>query len=287
MSATSPQIGLGVSPFAAPDSDPVGAAQLAEELGFDFVSVSDHPGSSAPVYEAWTVLTWIAAATRRVRVLPRVLGVPFRSPAVLAKSAESLDRLSGGRLLLGLGAGGDDAELAAFGLSGQRKLAGLRDAIEIARRLWTAPQATYDGAVHAVRGARLEPKPRQPIPIWLGTFGPRALALTGELADGWIPSRGYQPDEQLPVMRRRVLEAAATAGRDPAAITCALNLETDVRSAPGDDPLSGPPAALVDALVSFAAMGFTSFNLIPKDYDRRQVERLGLEVLPGLRAAMG
>src|SRR5690554_2181201 len=96
-------IGLGVSTSAHPGADPVADAVAAERYGFDFVSASDHLHGDAPTFEPWTMLTAIAASTTRLAVATRVLAVPYRHPAVVAKMAETLDRLSGGRLILGLG----------------------------------------------------------------------------------------------------------------------------------------------------------------------------------------
>ncbi|MDQ2874036.1 MAG: LLM class flavin-dependent oxidoreductase [Actinomycetota bacterium] len=283
--------GVNIPSAAGPDSDPAGQARAAERLGFDFVSASDHPGSASPVFENWTMLTWIAAATSRITVMPRVLGVPLRLPALLAKAAEALSRLSDGRLILGLGAGYDDQELASLGLAAGTpgdKLRGLQDAVRIMGGLWRQPGGfSYDGPVYSTRDAHLEPKPARPIPIWLGTFGPRALELTGQVADGWIPSRGYMPDEQIPVMRQRVLDAAQRAGRDPAQITCALNLSvrlasTDHRDA---DQLEGTPAKIADGLRHYIGLGFTAFNFIVHgDEQTGQVERLANEVLPVITA---
>src|SRR5919198_4932249 len=96
-------LGLDI-PAAGALDDPAGVAADAEALGFDFISNNDHVLGNDPRYEGWTLLAWLAAATSRVRVVSRVLGVPYRNPALVAKMAESLDRLSGGRLVLGLGA---------------------------------------------------------------------------------------------------------------------------------------------------------------------------------------
>jgi len=108
--------GLSIAPSAADGADPVAAARMAEDLGFDFVSASDHPCGTEPTYETWTLLSWIAAATTRIRIATRVLGVPYRNPAMVAKMAETFSRLSGGRLILGLGGGYSDDEFRAFGL---------------------------------------------------------------------------------------------------------------------------------------------------------------------------
>jgi probable F420-dependent oxidoreductase len=283
--------GLGISTSAAPGADPVADARRAEQLGFDFVSASDHLHGEQPTFEPWTMLSWIAAATSRVRVATRVLAVPYRQPAVVAKMAESLDRLSGGRLILGLGGGALDEEFRAFGLgvrSPRDKVDGLEEAVRVIRGLWSQPTFTFDGRLYRADGAELEPKPDHRIPVWLGTYGRRALALTGRLADGWIPSLGYAPPEQVTVMRERVLAAARQAGRDPGEITCAYNLEVRVDEHAGSRPsvVSGPPDAVTERLLGFLELGFTALNLIPAGPGKDdQTERLARDVLPALRAA--
>jgi probable F420-dependent oxidoreductase len=283
--------GLGISTSAAPGADPVADARRAEQLGFDFVSASDHLHGEQPTFEPWTMLSWIAAATSRVRVATRVLAVPYRQPAVVAKMAESLDRLSGGRLILGLGGGALDEEFRAFGLGvrpPRDKVDGLEEAVRVIRGLWSQPTFTFDGRLYRADGAELEPKPDHRIPIWLGTYGRRALALTGRLADGWIPSLGYAPPEQVTVMRERVLAAARQAGRDPGEITCAYNLEVRVDEHAGSRPsvVSGPPDAVTERLLGLLELGFTALNLIPAGPGKDdQTERLARDVLPALRAA--
>jgi alkanesulfonate monooxygenase SsuD/methylene tetrahydromethanopterin reductase-like flavin-dependent oxidoreductase (luciferase family) len=288
---TSIQVGINLSASAAADADPVGDARLAEQAGFDFVSANDHPGGSRPTYETWTLLTWVAAATTRIGVATRVLGVPFRSPPLIAKAAEALDRLSGGRLVLGLGAGSSDPEMASFGLPSRgagQKIRGLDDAVTIIRGLWEEPVLSYAGDVYRTDHARLEPKPAHPIPIWLGTFGPRGLAVTGRLADGWIPTLGPAAADQLPAMRAQILAAAAAAGRDPAAVTCVLNLQVtlDDNHVSDPDPFTGPPQKIIDGLLGYLGLGFTAFNLTPPETrGRAHIERLATDVLPTVRAA--
>jgi alkanesulfonate monooxygenase SsuD/methylene tetrahydromethanopterin reductase-like flavin-dependent oxidoreductase (luciferase family) len=282
--------GVSVSTSAAPDADPVGQARAAEELGFDFVSASDHPSGAHPTYETWTLLTWIAAATSRIAIASRVLSLPFRSPALVAKMAESLDRFAGNRLILGLGAGAADAELRAFGLpvpSARDKVDGLADALQVIRGLWQQPAFSYAGRVHAAEAAELEPKPQRAIPIWLGTFGDRALAVTGRYADGWIPSLGYAGAGQLAGMRGRVLAAAQAAGRAPGAVTCALNVEVRVgdHAEASPDVLSGSPGELVARLRELIDTGFTAFNFSPAGPRpaHEQVAQLAADVIPVLR----
>ena len=289
-------IGLDLPATVTPAGPgPADLAREAEALGYDLVSVSDHPAGTAPTNETWTLLAFAAAATSRIGLATRVLGVPFRPPAMVAKMAETLDRLSGGRLVLGLGAGASDAEIREFGLpvpTPAEKLAGLAEAVSIIRGLWTESAFTFDGTRYRTDAADLSPKPARRIPIWLGTFGPRALELTGRVADGWIPSLGYVPAERMPALRAAVLAAAERAGRSPDAITCALNLEVHLDNAmtPSDGLVAGSADAVAERLAQLVSLGFTTLNLkvpAPGDAERaEQVERIATEVLPMVRAAM-
>ncbi len=279
---------FGVSVLGA---DPVATAIRAEQLGLDFVSAPDHPAGGEPSHETWTLLTWIAALTTRIAVATKVLAVPLRPPAITAKMAETLDRLSAGRLILGLGAGASDGEIGSLGFEPRtagEKIDGLEDAVRIIRGLWSEPEFSHRGKLYRVDGARIEPKPTRPIPIWLGAFGKRALALTGRLADGWIPSLGYAPPEVVGEMRDRVLAAAQAAGRDPNAITCAYNMELRIDEQPAQRPsiVTGPPEAIIERLKSFLRLGLTAmnFSLVGPDEDE-QLERLASEILPALREA--
>ena len=286
---TALQFGLNIPTAAAPGADPVAAAVRAEELGFDFVSSSDHPCGTRPTYETWTMLCFIAAATSRIRIATRVLGVPYRVPAMIAKMAETLDRLSRGRLVLGLGGGSADDEHRAFGLgvrSPKDKTDGLEEAVTIIRGLWSERAFSFHGRLYRTEAAEVEPKPEHTIPIWLGTFAPRALAVTGRLADGWIPSLAYAPPDAVVGMRDRVIAAARDAGRDPAELTCVYNLQVRLGEAAPDDPdvVAGPPDAVVERLAQFAELGFSAFNFMLGGPDAaKQAERLAVEVIPALR----
>jgi alkanesulfonate monooxygenase SsuD/methylene tetrahydromethanopterin reductase-like flavin-dependent oxidoreductase (luciferase family) len=281
--------GVNVPTSVAPGADPVSYARRAEGLGFDFVSASDHPCGTNPTHETWTMLTWIAAGTSRIKVATRVLGVPYRSPAMVAKMAETLDRLSQGRLILGLGGGYSDDEFHAFGLkvpSPKEKIEGLEEAVRIVRGLWSGSTFTYDGQHYRTIAADLEPKPEHDIPIWLGTFGKRSLAVTGRVANGWIPSLAFAPPNKFPEMRDRVRIAAEEAGRDPKEITFVYNIEVRIDSTANAEPyvVSGSPEAVADQLRRLVELGLGGMNLMPVGQNLdEQVERLGGEVLPVLR----
>lgn len=283
-------IGVGVPSTAAPGADPVGMALEAERLGFDFVSTADHPYAGGPSYETTVMLTWIAARTSRIKVASRVLAVPFRRPAMVAKLAASLDLLSGGRFILGLGGGYSDQEIASVGapaLSPGGKVDSLAEAIQVIRGAWTQPGYTQEGRHHSVRGLDLEPRPARPIPIWLGTYGPRALAVTGRLADGWIPSLGYMPVDAIPAMRRRIDAAAEAAGRRPEDIRGILNVSVriDPDAAPEQDVVTGSAEQVVSRLRDLRSLGFTGFNFLVGGPDRiAGMQKLAEEVLTHLRS---
>ena len=286
------RFGLNVPTSAAGGADPVAAAVRAEELGFDFVSSNDHLHGSSPNFETWTMLAWMAAATTRLHVASRVLATPYRHPAVLAKMAETFDRLSGGRLILGLGGGYSDEEFRAFGLgdrSPRDKVDGMEEAIHIIRGLWSEPTFTFEGRLYRTEAAEVTPKPERPIPIWLGTYGTRALEVTGRLADGWIPTYELALPEQVTGMRDRVLAAAENAGRDADEITCVYNVDVRVEENADVEPhvIAGNAEQLGEKLAGFARLGFNAMNLCPAGPgEDEQAELLATEVIPVLKAAL-
>lgn len=282
------QIGLNLSTSAGPGRDPAAAARHAEESGFDFVSASDHLHGAQPTFETWTMLTWVAAATERVRVVSNVLGLPYRSPAVLAKMAESLQRLSGGRLVLGLGAGGADPEFHAFGIpvgTPGEKVTGLSEAIAIAQGLWHEPTFTYEGTIHRVDGARIEPKPEAPIPIWVGGYGPRSMRIIGRQADGWLPSLPFVAPERVLELRDIVRRAAEEVGRDPDELTYAYNVPVRIGEPGNPDHLVAGDADAVSGRLEelVARLGLTAVNIWPAGETDEQVDAFAAQVLPRLR----
>ena len=284
--------GVSVPTSAAPGDDPVGMAREAERLGYDFVSAADHPCGGSPSYETTIMLTWIAARTSRIKVASRVLGVPFRRPAMVAKLAASLDLLSGQRFILGLGAATPtrrsppSKHLRAVTGRENRRPGGSHPGHP--RCLDTVQLYPGRGATTAVRDLGMEPKPTSPIPVWLGTFGPRALAVTGRLADGWIPSLGYMPTEEFPAMRHRI-DAAAEAGqpRRPDEIRSILNLSIhiDPYAQPQLDAVTGSATQVVSQLRDLLGLGFTGFNFILSGPDPiAGMQRIAEDVLPLLRS---
>src|SRR5881227_2473370 len=172
------RFGVFVTPEAT--ERPLRLAVLADELGYEVVGVQDHPYQRR-FFDTWTLLTAIAMRTEHITVFPDVANLPLRPPAVLAKSAASLDVLTGGRVELGLGAGGFWEAIEAYG--GPRRapgeaLAALAEAIEVIRLVWSGTRnLRFEGRHYRLAGAQSGPVPAHPIGIWLGVYGPRALRL--------------------------------------------------------------------------------------------------------------
>ena len=172
---------------------------------FTTVWISDHlQFGDRPVREGWTLLTYLAGAFPRFRYGHLVLAQSYRKPALLAKMAATLQHLSEGRFILGLGAGWHEEEYRSYGYpypSGGTRVAQLAEAIELIRAMWTDSPASYRGVHYQIESAYCEPRPDPPIPILVGTNGPKALAVTARLADWWNwdgPWEVYQaPYERL------------------------------------------------------------------------------------------
>ena len=280
---------FGVSLRTAPDIDPAAEARHAEALGFDLVTVMDHLPGSRPTFETWTEMTWAAAATERILVGSNVLGMPYRHPAVTAKMAETFQRLSGGRLVLGIGGGGSNAEFAAFGLPvrpPKEKVDAFEEGVDIIRRLWAGEPVTVEGEHYSVRDAEISPSPEPPIPLWFGVYGPRSLRLAGRLADGWLPSYRFAPPAKWAEGRDRIHRAAEEASRDPGAIDLAYNLgvRVDERAEQRPGMIAGPPEQVTEELAAILGLGVTFPIIWTAGEGTEQRERLAKEVLPQVRA---
>ena len=273
--------------FLIPNAaDPlIATAQQVERLGLDYIAVQDHPYQRRFV-DTWTLLSVIAGATSRVGLFPDVVNLALRPPAVLAKSAASLDVLSGGRAELGLGAGGFPDAVEAYG--GPRRspgeaLAALAEAIEVIRKVWSGERnLRFVGEYYRLAGAHSGPVPAHPIGIWLGVHGPRAVQLTGRVADGWVPS--FRGDlSRIVDMAARLDGAAAEAGRDPSQIRRVLNIGGAITDRASEGPLRGPVDQWVDELTDLAVgQGFDTFILWADGPD--QLVTFAQRVVPAVRA---
>ena len=285
--------GAFITPVSTPPQQAVELARTAEAAGLDLAAFQDHPYQPR-FHDTWTLLSYVAARTTRIRLATDVLNLPLRQPVVVARSAASLDLLSGGRFELGLGAGAFwDAIVAVGGerLSPGDAVTGLEDAIRIIRGIWDVTGSgplRVEGTVHQVNGAKRGPQPAHDVGIWLGAYKPRMLRLTGAMADGWLTSLGYLrggPGE-LAGLNARIDDAAVEAGRDPSAIRRLLNISgsfgTPETGTSTSGRLQGPPRQWAGQLAELALEDGISGFILGSD-DAADLSRFGAEVAPAVR----
>lgn len=278
------EIEFGIFPTPAADSVDrlVGLAELADAVGIDVIAIQDHPYQGKFV-DTWTLLSVIGARTSQLRLAPNVASLPLRPPVMLAKAAATLDLLTAGRVELGLGAGAFWDAIEAAG--GPRRTPGeavdaLAEAIEIMRGMWRGESLRFDGEHYRVHGLHAGPVPAHEIPIWIGSYKPRMLRLTGRLADGWVPSMGYADPPALPELSRILDEAALKAGRSPGAIKRIYNIFG--KFGRGGGFLQGTPADWAEQLAELAlTTGMSTFIVGTEDPDTVRI--LAAEVAPAVR----
>jgi alkanesulfonate monooxygenase SsuD/methylene tetrahydromethanopterin reductase-like flavin-dependent oxidoreductase (luciferase family) len=253
-------------------TDILAMARAGEDMGFDGVWISDHIGFGDPEgdwsgsWESWTLLTAVAASTERVTLGTYVTCAPFRNPALLAKMAETLDEVSGGRAILGLGAGWNEPEFRAYGIPFDDRFDRFEDSLRIICSMLRTGTAHHDGVAAQARGARLEPRGPRPggLPVMVGAKGPRMLRLTAELADHWNGSLiGPSEAERLMLM---VDEACRAVGRDPATLTRSVEVLVRTLPATTDEPgdereLRGTPGELAAGLSAYAGRGIDELQV--------------------------
>jgi alkanesulfonate monooxygenase SsuD/methylene tetrahydromethanopterin reductase-like flavin-dependent oxidoreductase (luciferase family) len=265
-------------------------ARAAEEVGFDSVWVGDHllyRADGRPErgpWDAWTLLAGLAVVTERVAIGPLVACTAFHRPGVLARTAAAVDELSGGRLVVGLGAGWNETEFTAFGIPFDDRLVRFTEALEIIRRLLAGERVTYIGTYEAVNDAVLLPPPSRPPPLMIGATRTQTLEVAIPYVDAWntwYDWYGNTPDG-FAAANRRVDEIARRAGRDPRAIlrsACVLVvLDREARErevvekAP---PLEGSPAAVSRFLRDLAAAGADEAILVASPINESSIRLLG------------
>ena len=284
------EYGISITPMWPDQALTIGLAKVAEEVGLDLIGIQDHPYQWR-FYDTWTLIAYLAGRTSRIRFFPDVAVLPLRPPAILAKSAASLDLLTGGRVELGLGAGGFWDAVAAMG--GPRRtpseaVEATEEAIDIIRLIWSGERGVrYEGAHYQLAGVHTGPAPAHQIGIWVGASRPRMLDLIGRKADGWVPSAPWASPADLPAYLDRIQQAAVDAGRDPKALRCVYNVSGAVESSHSGD-FSGPVSYWVEELSRIAEFGVDAFIFWPGNDDPLGQARLfGEEIVPALRTGRG
>jgi alkanesulfonate monooxygenase SsuD/methylene tetrahydromethanopterin reductase-like flavin-dependent oxidoreductase (luciferase family) len=223
------EFGVYIPPAARSADQVVAMSALAEEVGYDLVTFTDHPYAPS-LLDTWTLMSFVAARTDRVRLAANVGNLPLRPPAVLARAVASLDILSHGRAELGIGAGNAWDAIEAMGgrrLDPADSVDALEEGIHVIRQLWDVGErggAQFEGKHYRLAGAHRGPAPVHNISIWVGAFKPRMQRLVGRLADGWLPTIAALKPGDLAAGNAVIDAAAFQAGREPHAIRRLLNL---------------------------------------------------------------
>ncbi len=267
-------------------ADLAAMATLAEEVGFASFWLPDHllfrfPGEAAHgPWECWSLVAALAAATDRIGLGTLVACTAYRNPALLAKTADTIDEISGGRLTLGLGAGWHEPEYAAYGYPFDHRFERFEEAVVLTRILLREGRADHHGAFHEVTGCELRPRGPRPQgpPVLLGSLrnGPRMMRLTARHADiwnGWLV-HGRSRADAVPALREAVDAACAEVGRDPGTLARTVGIAVDQRPGAGAAaaspltvgerlPLTGTPEGIADELRRFAAEGISEVQVSP------------------------
>jgi alkanesulfonate monooxygenase SsuD/methylene tetrahydromethanopterin reductase-like flavin-dependent oxidoreductase (luciferase family) len=264
--------GSFLTPTASSPEQVVDLAVSSEQAGLDLVTFQDHPYQTA-FLDTWTLMSFVAARTSTIGLSANVTNLPLRPPAVLARSVASLDRLTGGRVELAMGAGAFWDGIEAMG--GPRRSPGegvqaLEEAIDVIRQIWDvdAPGGVrVEGEHYRVVGAKRGPAPSHEIGVWLGAEKPRMLRLIGRRADGWLPSLPRLQPGDLAAGNAVIDEAAEQAGRPPGAVRRLLNI--------------GPGMAAEELAELALTEGISGF--IMAGDDPSALRRFGSEVAPAVR----
>ena len=265
-------------------------AKAAEAAGFDSIWLGDHllyrgdGREERGPWEVWTMLAGLAAVTERVRIGPLVACASFHAPGLLAKMAATIDEISGGRFMLGLGAGWNRTEYDAFGLPFDHRVSRFEEAFEIIRRLLAGERVTLTGQFWQAEDAVLLPPPLRRVPLMVGSKGPRMLEITLPHVDAWNAwylDYGNTP-ELLANLNADIDRAAELGGRDPREIErsiCTLvSLEEEAVRRPKDvqvQPVEPPMERIAEHLRELAAAGADEAILILRPITEESITALG------------
>jgi len=276
-------------PLPLPIQRIYGFAERIDKLGFDCIWMADHilwePDRFTP--EVWSVLSAIAARTEKVRLGTCVSDPHRRHPAVFAQTTATLDHLSNGRVIIGLGAG-EDMNLDPFGIEHRKPVAKMVEFIDVIRRLWKSDSSNtidFNGEFYTLEKANLEIKPiQESIPIYIGANGPKTRKITGKIADGWIPTPFLEAPETYKEHLQDIKEGVKEANRSMDEIDTCLIIYTsisdreDIRERASEDfSIMGNVDEVIEKIDKFIKSGVKNFNLMNVGPDVKEVEKIYVE----------
>jgi probable F420-dependent oxidoreductase len=268
----------------------VSMARAAEEVGFESIWLGDHllyRDDGRPErgpWDAWTTLAALAASTEHVRLGPLVACGAFHPPGIIARMAASIDEVSRGRFVLGIGAGWNETEFRAFGVPFEERASRFEEAFIVIRRLLAGERVTFVGRFARLEDAVLLPEPARRVPMMIGSTGDRVLRAALPHVDAWntwYTAYGNTP-EGFAVLNDRVTRLAREVGRPESEISrsaCALVvLDRDAGERPIDEglvPLEGPPERIAEAMRALAETGADEIILVLSPITERSIRSMG------------
>ena len=304
-----PVFGLSITPYSSNVDNIFKLARTADDLGLDIIGIQDHPYNGS-FFDTWTLISALAASTRRIRYFPDVSDLPMRPPAILAKTAATLDVITNGRIEIGLGTGAFWDAIQSWG--GNRRtpgeaVAAYKEALQIIRLIWNygkgRSRVSFSGKYYQLENAQAGPSPYHNMSIWTGGVGPRMMSVIGKLTDGWVvPLSTNMSGDEIRIRQKMIDESARKNGRSPQSIRRIAQLvgaiderELSEKSEKKPfflhdrSPFIGSVSRWVDWLTSsYKELGLDTFIFWPsvEGDEENQVRIFAQQIVPKLRESL-
>jgi alkanesulfonate monooxygenase SsuD/methylene tetrahydromethanopterin reductase-like flavin-dependent oxidoreductase (luciferase family) len=304
-----PVFGLSITPYSNNSDNILKLAKTADDLGLDIIGIQDHPYNGS-FFDTWTLISALAASTRRIRYFPDVSDLPMRTPAILAKSAATLDIITKGRIELGLGTGAFWDAIQAWGgnrRSPSEAVDAYLEALQVIHLIWNygkgRTRVSFQGKYYQLEDAQAGPSPTHKMSIWTGAVGPRMMGVIGRYTDGWVvPLTTNMSGEEIKVRQQLIDESAKKSGRAPTSIRRIANvvgvIDEHEESKRSDKepfflhekkPLIGSTSYWVDWLVdAYRNLQLDTFIFWPasEGQELEQVRLFAEQVVPRVRTSL-
>jgi alkanesulfonate monooxygenase SsuD/methylene tetrahydromethanopterin reductase-like flavin-dependent oxidoreductase (luciferase family) len=304
-----PVFGLSITPYSSNVDNIFKLAKTAEDLGLDIIGIQDHPYNGS-FLDTWTLISTLAASTRRIRYFPDVSDLPMRPPAILAKTAATLDIITKGRTELGLGTGAFWDAIHSWG--GSRRTPGeaveaYKEALQVTRLIWNYGKGhnrvSFPGKYYQLENAQAGPSPYHKMSIWTGAVGPRMMNIIGEFTDGWVvPLSTNMSGDEIKIRQKMIDDSARKNGRLPQSIRRIAQLVGAIDEREQQEksekkpfflhdrtPFIGSVSHWVNWLTSsYKELGLDTFIFWPsvEGDEENQVRIFAQQIVPKLRASL-